>query len=52
VVAVSLLLSFGRQHLAHYKVPQQFIWVDHLPRTASHKISRSKLRELAKKMKS
>ncbi|MFT8869705.1 o-succinylbenzoate--CoA ligase [Liquorilactobacillus nagelii] len=47
-----LLLSFGRQHLAHYKVPQQFIWVDHLPRTASHKISRSKLRELAKKMKS
>ncbi|MFT8726401.1 MAG: o-succinylbenzoate--CoA ligase [Liquorilactobacillus ghanensis] len=40
------LIDFGRQRLAHYKVPQKFIQLAELPRTASHKISRVKLREL------
>ncbi|MCM0599828.1 o-succinylbenzoate--CoA ligase [Periweissella fabalis] len=40
------LYEFGRQHLAHYKVPVEFIKVDALPKTASGKVQRHKLREL------
>ncbi len=37
------LLSYGRRHLAHYKVPKKFIFVDNLPHTASGKLQHSKL---------
>lgn len=38
------LIAFGRQHLAHYKVPRQFIKVDQLPKNASGKIRRFMLK--------
>lgn len=39
------LRDFGREHLAHYKVPVKFIQVDSFPTTASGKVQRHKLRE-------
>lgn len=40
------LISYGREHLAHYKVPKVFKIIDELPTTASGKVQRHKLREL------
>ncbi|WP_367342431.1 o-succinylbenzoate--CoA ligase [Limosilactobacillus sp.] len=42
---VAQLRSYGRQHLAHYKVPREFIQIDRLPKNASGKIKRYLLRE-------
>lgn len=39
------LMTFGRRHLAHYKVPRQFYQVDHLPMNAGGKIQRFKLKK-------
>ncbi|MGM7680747.1 class I adenylate-forming enzyme family protein [Cytobacillus sp. Hm23] len=39
------LISFLRQHLAGYKVPRKILFVDQLPRNASGKIMKYKLRE-------
>lgn len=39
------LEAYGRQHLAHYKVPHRFIRIDHLPKNASGKIKRYLLRQ-------
>ncbi|NVY96405.1 o-succinylbenzoate--CoA ligase [Lactobacillus sp. DCY120] len=41
------LREFGRQHLAHYQVPVEFRHVQHLPHTASGKLQKSHLKELA-----
>ena len=38
--------SHARAHLAAYKIPRRFAFVDALPRTASGKIQRRKLRQL------
>ncbi|CAH0416679.1 o-succinylbenzoate--CoA ligase [Periweissella fabaria] len=43
---IQALQEFGRNHLAHYKVPVEFIPVNDFPTTASGKIQRHKLREL------
>lgn len=40
------LLDYGREHLAHYKVPKSFYLVTKLPLNASGKLQRFKLREL------
>lgn len=45
-VSSQVLIDFGRQKLAHYKVPRRFIQVDHLPMNASGKIQRFKLKHL------
>lgn len=42
---VDQLTAYGRHHLAHYKVPRQFIFVNHLPKNASGKIRRFILRQ-------
>ena len=39
--------SFAKQHLGGYKVPRRFLVVDALPRNASGKILKTKLREIA-----
>lgn len=39
------LQAYGRQHLAHYKVPVCFYQVPYFPRTASGKIQRHRLAE-------
>lgn len=39
------LRAFGRQHLAHYKVPRRFIQVDQLTKNASGKIRRFLLKK-------
>lgn len=39
------LIDYGRQHLAHYKVPKNFYLVKQLPHNASGKLQRFKLRE-------
>jgi fatty-acyl-CoA synthase len=39
------LRSYCREHLAGYKVPKYFIWVDDLPRNASSKVLKYVLRE-------
>ncbi|CAM2743849.1 o-succinylbenzoate--CoA ligase [Weissella confusa] len=39
------LRTFGRERLAHYKVPARFFVTDNFPRTASGKIQRHKLRD-------
>ncbi|WP_076459459.1 o-succinylbenzoate--CoA ligase [Limosilactobacillus caccae] len=44
-VADQQLIEFGYQHLAHYKVPRQYIYVDHLPKNASGKVQRFLLRQ-------
>lgn len=40
------LASFCRQHLAGYKIPRRFLFVDSLPMTASGKIERRKVTAL------
>jgi O-succinylbenzoic acid--CoA ligase len=37
------LRDFGREMLAHYKVPAKFYQLDEFPRTASGKVQRHKL---------
>lgn len=37
------LIAFGRQHLAHYKVPKAFYRIDRLPLNAGGKVQRYKL---------
>jgi acyl-CoA synthetase (AMP-forming)/AMP-acid ligase II len=39
------LAAFSRDHLAGYKVPRSFAWMDEIPRTASGKILKRELRE-------
>lgn len=39
------LIDYGRQHLAHYKVPKNFYLIDEFPHNASGKLQRFKLRE-------
>ncbi|GGI62984.1 o-succinylbenzoate--CoA ligase [Limosilactobacillus caviae] len=39
------LIDYGYQHLAHYKVPRCYIYVDKLPKNASGKIRRFILQE-------
>lgn len=39
------LIDYGYQHLAHYKVPRQYVYVDELPKNASGKIQRFLLRQ-------
>jgi acyl-CoA synthetase (AMP-forming)/AMP-acid ligase II len=39
------LIAHCAQHLAGYKKPKHVVFVDHLPRTASHKMQKFKLRE-------
>lgn len=41
------LIDYGYAHLAHYKVPRHFFFVDQLPTNAAGKLQRFKLRELA-----
>ncbi|WP_102345205.1 o-succinylbenzoate--CoA ligase [Bacillus sp. Marseille-P3661] len=45
-VIVEELLSFCAERLAKYKVPSQVYFVDELPRNASNKLMRHKLKEL------
>lgn len=40
------LKQFGREHLAHYKVPKRFIQIDALPVNAGGKVQRVNLRKL------
>ena len=40
------LTAYGRQKLAHYKVPTRFIKIDKLPTNASGKVQRFKLKQL------
>jgi oxalate---CoA ligase len=40
VVGKRELADFCRQHLADFKVPRQFFYVDHIPRTSTGKIQR------------
>ncbi|WP_240371284.1 benzoate-CoA ligase family protein [Anoxybacteroides rupiense] len=42
------LKQFAKQHLAHYKHPRVIEFIDQLPKTATGKIQRFKLRELLK----
>ena len=37
------LISFAREHLAGYKLPKRFIWIDALPKTSIGKIQKFKL---------
>ena len=39
------LIAFAREHLAPYKIPRQFAFVDALPRTASGKVQRREARK-------
>lgn len=39
------LIHYGYQHLAHYKVPHQYIRVNALPKNASGKVQRYRLRD-------
>ncbi|ERK43685.1 hypothetical protein HMPREF0495_01383, partial [Levilactobacillus brevis ATCC 14869 = DSM 20054] len=41
---VAALVAFGRQHLAHYQVPQTFIPVVEIPHNGNGKVQRAKLR--------
>ncbi|WP_051994402.1 o-succinylbenzoate--CoA ligase [Listeria rocourtiae] len=43
------LFEFCQEKLAKYKVPRQFHFLEALPKTASQKIQRHRLREIAKK---
>ena len=40
------LITYGRQKLAHYKVPTRFIRIDKLPTNVSGKVQRFKLKQL------
>jgi acyl-coenzyme A synthetase/AMP-(fatty) acid ligase len=39
------LRAFGLEHLADYKVPRQFIFVDELPRNPTGKVVKRELRD-------
>ena len=39
------LTSYARERMAHFKVPQQFHFVDQLPKTATGKIQKYVLRQ-------
>jgi fatty-acyl-CoA synthase len=39
------LIHFGRERLAAFKVPQHFVAVPELPRTASGKVQKHRLRD-------
>jgi acyl-CoA synthetase (AMP-forming)/AMP-acid ligase II len=39
------MISFCREHLAHYKCPKRVDFIDALPRTATGKIQKNLLRE-------
>lgn len=39
------LIAYGYAHLAHYKVPREFVYVEELPKNASGKIQRFKLQK-------
>lgn len=41
----AMLKLYGKKHLAHYKVPQKFIRVDQLPRTANGKLKHAEIRK-------
>ncbi|HEY8122836.1 MAG TPA: AMP-binding protein [Myxococcota bacterium] len=43
------LIAWGRERLAAFKVPRSFIQVSELPRTASGKVQKFKLSEIAKR---
>jgi len=43
------LRSFAREHLADYKVPQQILEIEELPRNPAGKVLKTKLRELLSK---
>ena len=45
-VTEQMLLTFSRKYLAGYKRPRLIRFVDELPRTASGKVRRDKVREL------
>jgi len=38
------LRAYGLEHLADYKVPRRFLFVDHLPRNATGKVIKPELR--------
>jgi acyl-CoA synthetase (AMP-forming)/AMP-acid ligase II len=40
------IVDFIRERLASYKIPQKFIFLDHLPRNSSGKVLRTKLVEM------
>jgi O-succinylbenzoic acid--CoA ligase len=44
-VPFETLRNFGRERLAHYKVPSKFYTIEEFPRTASGKIQRHRLRD-------
>ena len=44
-LSTTKLMNYGYEHLARYKVPQQYIFVSELPKNASGKIRRFMLRE-------
>lgn len=44
-LSTAKLMKYGYEHLARYKVPQQYIFVSELPKNASGKIRRFMLRE-------
>ncbi len=46
VVTPEEIRAFSREHLAHYKVPAEVVFVKELPKTAVGKVLRRKLKEL------
>jgi fatty-acyl-CoA synthase len=46
-IGVEALVAHCEKHLARYKIPKRFTFVDELPRNASGKILKAKLRERA-----
>jgi fatty-acyl-CoA synthase len=44
-VTAEELNEFCRARLAHYKAPKEYLFVDELPRTATGKLQKYKLRE-------
>ncbi len=46
-ISADELAAHCRQHLARYKIPKEFLFVDALPRTASGKILKNKLKTIA-----
>jgi acyl-CoA synthetase (AMP-forming)/AMP-acid ligase II len=46
-LSTEVLLAFCAEHLADYKRPRHLWFVDELPRNATGKVMKHKLRELA-----
>lgn len=46
ITTPSALQNYCRQHLAAYKIPRHFQFVDHFPETASGKINRAQIVQL------